>query len=162
MIKGKDPTTEVGSCSVSTTFVPLIPPVIFPSMPEDKQGVQSPVAIPINSSVSLSQLWYTRRVKEKVAKQLNKNKELIAEAVGVIPMVGEDRVADALNLAPVLGLSWGGEDKKLQDLVEATVPKVKGMRELKNLDYAISPVKGKRRQGWSGSKNAFSFPPEVH
>jgi hypothetical protein len=26
----------------------------------------------INSSVSMSQLWYTRRVKEKVAKQLNK------------------------------------------------------------------------------------------
>jgi hypothetical protein len=62
--------------------------------------------IPINSSVSLSQLWYTRRVKEKVAKQLNKNKELIAEAVGVILMVGEDRVANALNLAPILGLSW--------------------------------------------------------
>jgi hypothetical protein len=89
-------------------------------------------------------------------------KELIAEAVGVIPVVEEDQVANALNLAPVLGLSWGGEDKKFQDLVEATVPKVKGMRELKNLDCAISPVKGKRRQGWSGSKNAFSFPPEVH
>jgi Holliday junction resolvase RusA-like endonuclease len=28
---------------------------------------------PTNSSVSLSQLWYTQRVKEKVAKQLNKN-----------------------------------------------------------------------------------------
>jgi hypothetical protein len=118
--------------------------------------------IPINSSVSLSQLWYTRRVKEKVAKQLNKNKELIVEAVGVIPVVGEDWVANALNLAPVLGLSWGGEDKKFQDLVEATVPKVKGKRELKNLDCAISPVKGKRRRGWSGSKNAFLFPPEVH
>jgi hypothetical protein len=88
--------------------------------------------------------------------------EPTAEAVGVIPMVGEDRVADALNLAPVLGLTWGGEDKKLRDLVEATVPKVKGMRELKNLDCAISPVKDKRRRGWSGSKNAFSFPPEVH
>jgi hypothetical protein len=82
--------------------------------------------------------------------------------VGVNHVVREDRVADALNLAPVLGLSWGDEDKKFQDLVEATVPKVKGMRELKNLDCAISPVKGKRRRGWSGSKNAFSFPPEVH
>jgi hypothetical protein len=68
---------------------------------------------------------------------------LIAEVVGVIPMVGEDRVANTLNLAPVLGLSWGGEDKKLWDLVEATVPKVKGMRELKNLDCTISLVKGK-------------------
>jgi hypothetical protein len=107
-------------------------------------------------------LWYTWRVKEKVTKQLNKNKVLIAEAAGVIPVVGEDRVANALNLAPVLGLSWEGEDNKLRDLVEATVPKVKGIRELKNLDCTISPVKGKPRQGWSGSKNAFSFPPEVH
>jgi hypothetical protein len=150
-------------------------PVIFPSLSEDKQGVQPPVAdvLPLSqvcssangmevSSVSGSQLWYNRRVKEKVAKQLNKNKVLIAEAVGVTPVVGEDRVANALNLAPVLGLSWGGEDKKLRDLVEATVPKVKGMRELKNLDCTISPVKGKRRRGWLGSKDAFSFPPEVH
>jgi hypothetical protein len=182
VLKGKDPTMEIGSCSVPTTSVPVIPLMISPSLPEDKQGVQSAVAtvlpssqvcsssdgtavtkpIPINSFVSLSQLWYTRRVKEKVAKQLNKNKELIAEAVGVFPVVGEDQVADTLNLAPVLGLSWGGEDKKLRDLVEATVPKVKGMRELKNLDYDISPVKGKRRRGWLGSKNAFSFPLEVH
>jgi hypothetical protein len=43
---------------------------------------------PINSSVSLSQMWYNRRVKEKVARQLNKNKELIAEAVGVLPVGG--------------------------------------------------------------------------
>jgi hypothetical protein len=117
---------------------------------------------PINSSVSMSQLWYTRRVKEKVAKQLNKNKDLIAEVVGVIPIVGEGRVASALNLDPVLRLSWGGEDKKLRDLVEAYVPKVKGMRELKNLDCTISPVKGQRRWGWLGLKNAFSFPPKVH
>jgi hypothetical protein len=169
VIKGKEPALEDGSCAVS------------PFMQEDEQGVQSTVAAvlpsvqgcpssvgtnmtkptPINSSGS-SQWWYTRRVKEKLAKQLNKNKELIAEAVGVNHVVREDRVADALNFAPVLGLSWGDEDKKFQDLVEATVPKVKGMRELKNLDCAISPVKGKRRRGWSGSKNAFSFPPEVH
>ena len=76
------------------------------------------------------------------------------------------------TLASVLGLSWGGEDKKLRDLfsvidkrepvVEAFAPKVKGLRELKNLDCSISPVKGQRRWGWLGSKNAFSFPPEVH
>jgi hypothetical protein len=181
VIKGKEPASEDGSCAVSSFSVPVLPTVILPSMQEDKQGVQSTVAavlplaqrcpssvgtdmtkpIPINSFGS-SQWWYTRRVKEKLAKQLNKNKELIAEAVGVNHVVREDRVADALNLAPVLGLSWGDEDKKFQDLVEATVPKVKGMRELKNLDCAISPVKGKRRRGWSGSKNAFSFPPEVH
>jgi hypothetical protein len=58
---------------------------------------------PINSSVSTSQLWYTRRVKEKVAKQLNKNKDLIAEAVVGIPMVGEGRVFDAMNLASFVG-----------------------------------------------------------
>jgi hypothetical protein len=153
-------------------------PVIFPSLLEDKQRVHSTATFvlpssqvcessnrtvvtepnPINSSVS----WYNRRVKGKVAKQLNKNKELIAEAVGVLPVGGGDRVSDALNLAPVLGLSWGGEDKKLQDIIEAMVPKVKGMRELKNLDCDISPVKDKRRRGWSGSKNARSFPPEVH
>ena len=44
-------------------------------------------------------------MKEKVAKQLKKNKVLIAEVMGLIPMVGEDRIANALNLAPVLGLS---------------------------------------------------------
>jgi hypothetical protein len=87
LVLGKEPTTEDGSCAASTISVP----VILPSMPEDKQGVQSTVAVVlpsaqvcsssvgtdmtkpilINSSVSLSQLWYTRRVKEKVAKQLN-------------------------------------------------------------------------------------------
>jgi hypothetical protein len=87
---------------------------------------------PSNSSVSMSQLWYTLRVKEKVAKQLNKNKVLIVEVVGVIPVVGEDRVANALNLTPVLGLSWRFEDKKLWDLVEASVPKVKGVRAKKS------------------------------
>jgi hypothetical protein len=142
--KGKDPTPEEGSSSGATVLL------------------SAQVCSPSNSSVSMSQLWYTRRVKEKVAKQLNKNKVLIAEAVGVSLVVGEDRVANTLNLAPVLGLSWGGEDKKLRDIVEATVPKVKGMRELKSLDCTISPVKGKRRRGWLGSKDAFSFPPEVH
>jgi hypothetical protein len=39
---------------------------------------------PIDSSVS----WYNRRVKGKMAKQLNKNKELIAEAVGISPVGG--------------------------------------------------------------------------
>jgi hypothetical protein len=80
-----------------------------PSLQEDKQGVHSTATIvspspqvyassnrtvvtesnPINSSVS----WYNRRVKGKVAKQLNKNKELIAEAVGVLP-VGEGGSGD--------------------------------------------------------------------
>jgi hypothetical protein len=171
VFKTSDISTEDEASSISG-------PVIIPSLLEDKQGVHSTATFvlpssqvcessnrtvvtepnPINSSVS----WYNRRVKGKVAKQLNKNKELIAEAVGVLPVGGGDRVSDALNLAPVLGLFWGGEDKKLRDIIEATVPKVKGMRELKNLDCDISPVKDKRRRGWSGSKNARSFPPEVH
>jgi hypothetical protein len=170
-IKTLDISTEDVASSISG-------PVISPSLLEDKQGVHSIATIvlpsskvcassdrsevtesdPINSSVS----WYNRRVKGKMAKQLNKNKELIAEAVGVLPVGGGDRVTDALHLAPVLGLSWGGEDKKLRDIIETTVPKVKGMRELKNLDCDISPVKDKRRRGWSESKNARSFPPEVH
>jgi hypothetical protein len=157
---GKDPIPEVGSSSVAA-----VRPSSQASSSSNGAAVKETrreSGTPTNSSVSLSQLWYAQRVKEKVAKQMNKNKDLIAEVVGVIPMVGEDRVANALNLAPVLGLSWGGEGKKLRDLVEATIPKVKGMRELKNLDCTISPVKGKRRRSWSGSKIAFSFPPEVH
>jgi hypothetical protein len=153
VLKGKDPTLEEGSSSGATV---LLSSQVCSS--SDGAAVMEPrreSGNPSNSSVSMSQLWYTQRVKEKVAKQLNKNKVLIAEAVGVIPIVGEDRVANALNLAPVLGSSWGGEDKKLRDIVEAYVPKVKGMREHKNLDCTISPVKGKRRQGWLGSKDAF-------
>jgi hypothetical protein len=93
VLKVKDPTTEVGSCFVSTTSVLVFPLVISPSLPEDKQGIESLVVavlpssqvcsssngtavtepIPINS-VSLSQLWYTWRVKEKVAKQLKKTR----------------------------------------------------------------------------------------
>jgi hypothetical protein len=40
------------------------------------------------SFVSKSQLGYSRRVKEKVAKQLNKNKEMLAEVVVVNPGEG--------------------------------------------------------------------------
>jgi hypothetical protein len=72
---------------------------------------------PINSFVSTSQRWYSQRVKEKVAKQLNKNKDLLFEAMVDIPMVGEGRMFDAMNLAFVVGFSWGGEDKKLQDML---------------------------------------------
>jgi hypothetical protein len=119
VIKGKEPATEDESCAVPSFSAPVLPTVILPSMQEDKQGVQSTVAavspsaqvcpssvgtdvtkpIPFNSSGSW---WYTRRVKEKLAKQLNKNKELIAEAVGVKHVVREDRVADTLNLFGVV------------------------------------------------------------
>jgi hypothetical protein len=103
VLKGKDPTLEVGS-----SFVAAVLPSSQACSSSDGAAVMEPgreSGTPINSSASMSQLWYTRRVKEKVAKQLNKNKDLIAEAVGVILVVGEDRVANVLNLALVLGLS---------------------------------------------------------
>ena len=121
------------------------------------------------STVSKSQLGYSRRVKEKVAKQLNKNKEMLAEAVVVNPGEGVEgyskEVLSVMNVAPMVGMSWGGEDIKLLDLIstkERKEPKAKGLRELKNLDCSISPVKHQRRRGVVGSKNDFSFPPEVH
>jgi hypothetical protein len=43
---------------------------------------------PIYFSVSKSQMGYSRRVKEKVAKQLHKNKELLVEVVAETPMEG--------------------------------------------------------------------------
>ena len=138
VLKGKDPTSKEGSSSGATVL--LSSHVCLSS--DGAAVMERESGTPSTSSVSMSQLWYTRRVKEKVAKQLNQNKVLVAEAMGVILVVGEDWVANALNLALVLGLSWGGEDKKLRDLVEATVHKVKGMKELKNLDCTISPVKG--------------------
>jgi hypothetical protein len=158
---------ELGTHSLAATSLPLSQ--VCTSL-SDGAVVMETRKDPFNSSVSTSQLWYTRRVKEKVAKQLNKNKDLLAEAVVDILVVGEGRVSDVMNLAFIVGLSWGGEDKKLWDMlavidepvVEASEPKVKGMRELKNLDCSISPVKGQRRQGFLGLKNVFSFPPEVH
>ena len=91
-------------------------------------------------------------MKEKVAKQLNKNKELLAKAVVDTPVdkvEGNSKmVLDAMNFSPVVGMYWGGEDKKLLDLfsvfdgarsgwpkllepfVDGSTPKVKGMREL--------------------------------
>jgi hypothetical protein len=123
----------------------------------------------VTSSVSKSQRGYAQRVKEKVAKQPNKNKELLAEIVVDVPVVGEEgyskRVLEAMKCAPVVGMSWGGDDKKLLDLfsaMENKEPKVKGLRELKNLDCSMSPVKCQHRRGVGGSKNARSFPPEIH
>jgi hypothetical protein len=43
---------------------------------------------PIYSVVSKSQMGYSQRVKENVAKQLHKNKELLAEIVAETPMEG--------------------------------------------------------------------------
>ena len=63
----------------------------------------------IYSSVFKSQLGYFRRVKENVAKQLNKNKELLAKVVVETPVEGVEGyskgVLNAMNSAPVVGLS---------------------------------------------------------
>ena len=75
------------------------------------QVCSSPLkAPPSEASVSLSQLAYSRRVKEKVTKQLHKNKELLAESVGVtqVGTKGYSKAAlDAMKVAPVVGMTWG-------------------------------------------------------
>jgi hypothetical protein len=118
------------------------------------------------SAVSKSQLGYFRRVKDKVAKQLTKNKELLAEVVIDNPEEGvkvhSKEVHSAMNMASVVGMSWGGNDSKMLDLFSARERKAKGMREFKNLDCSVSSVKSQSRWGRVGSKNAISFPPEVH
>jgi hypothetical protein len=131
------------------------------------RGISQPSHV--TSSVAKSQRGYAQRVKEKVAKQPNKNKELLAEIVVDVPVVGEEgysiRVLEAMKCAPVVGMSWGGDDKKLLDTfsaMENKEPKVKGLRELKNLDCSMSPVKCQHRRGVGGSKYARSFPPEIH
>jgi hypothetical protein len=50
-------------------------------------------------------------------------------------------VHSVMNVASVVGMTWGGDDNKLLDLLSAREQKVKRMRELKNLDCSIYPVK---------------------
>ena len=83
-------------------------------------------------------------MKEKVAKQLNKNKELLAEAVVNTPVDEVDSdsktVLGAMNFAPIVGMSWEGEEKKLLDLfsvfdkrepfVDGSAPKVKDRKSV--------------------------------
>jgi hypothetical protein len=78
----------------------------------------------------------------------------------------------------MVGLSWGGDDKRMLNLLsgiekekwELAAPKVKGKRELKNLDCSLNFEASSRRSsqaecqrwwGFLGSKNTFSFPLEV-
>jgi hypothetical protein len=110
---------------------------------------------------------------------LIKNKELLVEVVADIPTEGYSKeVIHSMNFAPMVGLSWGGDDKRMLNLLsgiekekrELAAPKVKGKRELKNLDCSLnfeasgrrsSQAKCQLRRGFLGSKNAFSFPLEV-
>jgi hypothetical protein len=67
-----------------------------------------PKAPPSKASMSLSHLAYSRRVKEKVTKQLHKNKELLAESVGVtqVGAKGYSKAAlDAMKFAPAVGMT---------------------------------------------------------
>jgi hypothetical protein len=119
-----------------------------------------------NSGISKSELGYFRRTKEKVAKQLNKNKELLAETMFASPGKGvqghSKEVHRTMGVASVCGMTWGGDDNKMLDFLSARERKTKGLRELKNLDCSMSPAKSQRRQGGVGSKKDYSFPPEVH
>jgi hypothetical protein len=68
-----------------------------------------------------------------------------------------------LDLFSVIEEEW-------EPIIGVSAPKVKGKRELKNLECSInfeargrrtSPAKCQHRWGVFGSKNVFSFPPEV-
>jgi hypothetical protein len=81
-------------------------------------------------------------------------------------------VLGAMEIARVVGMTWGGEENKMLEMlsafdkrkpsIEVSTPKVKGLRELKNLDYTLSPVKCQRRRGLSRFIDDLSFPPVVH
>jgi hypothetical protein len=124
------------------------------------RGPSNPV--PSTTGISKSELGYFRRVKEKVAKQLSKNKELLVEDLDEGAEEPSKEVLRTLKVAFVVGMAWGGDDKKMLDLLLARERKTKGLRELKNLDCSVSPVKSQCRQGRNGSKNAITFPPKVH
>jgi hypothetical protein len=116
-----------------------------------------------NSGISKSELGYFRRVKEKAAKQRIKNKEMLVEELDERVEGYSNEVHRTMKMASVMGVTWGGEDKKMLDVLSARERKAKGLRELKNLDCSVSPVKSQRKQGRNGSKYAITFfLPEVH
>jgi hypothetical protein len=72
---------------------------------------------PIYSSVYKSQMGYSRRMKDKIVKQLLKKKELLAEFVAETlveeGVEGYSKVAlNAMKFAPTMRLSCGGDEKK--------------------------------------------------
>jgi hypothetical protein len=122
-----------------------------------------------------------RRVKEKFAKQVHKNRELFTEVVADTLEKGEENYSevalDALKFASNMGWTSGeGDEKNLLNLFskieEERKPtiKAKGKRELKNLECSInyedkerlSPERCHRQRGCVGTSNASSNPPEVH
>jgi hypothetical protein len=92
---------------------------------------------------------YARRAKEKFAKQVYKNRELFTEVVVDSPEKGEENYSevalDALKFASKMGWTGGeGDEKSLLNLFskieEERKPtfKIKGKRELKNLECSIN------------------------
>ena len=77
---------------------------------------------PSYSSISKSQIGYAWRVKEKIAKQLHKNKELFAKVVAETSEKGVENysevVLDAVKFVSSVGLSngYGGDEKSLLNL----------------------------------------------
>jgi hypothetical protein len=77
---------------------------------------------PIYSSFSKSQIGYTQRVKEKMARQLQKNKGLFAEVAGETVEKGvenhSEAVQEAVKFASIMGLSCGegGDEESLLNL----------------------------------------------
>jgi hypothetical protein len=125
---------------------------------------------------------YARRVKDKFAKEVHKNKDLFNEVVADTSEKGEENysevVLDAVKFASNMGWNCGdeGDEKSLLNIFskieEERKPtsKVKGKRERKNLECSLnyearerlSSERCHRRRGCVGTKNACSDPPEVH
>jgi hypothetical protein len=120
------------------------------------RGLSHPVFS--TSSISKSELGYFQRVNNKVAKQLIKNKELLVEDLDEGDEGYSSEVHRKMKMASMIGVTWDGEDKKMLDVLSVRERKAKGLRELKNLDCSVSPVKNQRRQGRNGSKYAITFP----
>jgi hypothetical protein len=112
----------LGSCLVPPTL-PRVKGSVSISDGAAELGRSLIQTISSTFSVSKSQMGYSRRVKEKVAKQLNKNKEMLAEVVVVNPGEGVEgyskEVLSVMNVATMVGMTWGGDDKKLLDLLFA-------------------------------------------
>jgi hypothetical protein len=108
----------------------------------------------LNPTKSKFEVVHARRVKDEISRQLLKNKKILDEVVADIPAEGYSKeVISTMNFAPVVGLSWGGDDKRMLNLLskiekdkqELAAPKVKGKRELKNLECSFNvEVSGQR------------------
>jgi hypothetical protein len=153
-LRAAPPPTDAAQTSLAPPTVPGVKGAT--SLPNGAAALGRSLSHPIASSSAVSkfELGYFWRVKDKVAKQLSKNKEILAETLVVKPGEGVERcskeVHSVMNVASVVGTTWGGDDNKLLDLLSTRERKAKGMRELKNLDCSMSPVKSQCRRGGGG------------